>query len=272
MDSYVNGSDVESGIFTVTATHKQYHETTLDLTINGEVVHTTDEHPFLVMNGDEYRWVEAEHLNIDDQVVSVDSSLGVVEAVTIIDEPQTMYNLTVDLVATYVIGEGHWVVHNSNWPLLCDIPVGELGEGRYRVETLGEISKIPGIYEFVHLNRKELPYVGSSLDLVVRLRGRKYAGDFLNYSDVVFTPIAGASKTMIELAETIRILQVRAGVAGDIYNMANGWNDNLVQITRKLYPTKPANVPKFWKSNIYLPDIKRLMNNSEYAWPSWLKP
>ena len=81
------------------------------------IVHTTDEHPFLVAEGEELRWVEAGQLIIGDMVVSADGTIGLVEAVEIILEAQTMYNLTVALSATYVVGTGQWVVHNVECPV-----------------------------------------------------------------------------------------------------------------------------------------------------------
>jgi hypothetical protein len=32
----------------------------------------------------------------------------------VVDAPQTMVNLTVELAATYLVGDGRWVVHNTN--------------------------------------------------------------------------------------------------------------------------------------------------------------
>ncbi len=106
----------EVDIYHVSATHTQHHETTLDVTIDGETLHTTDEHPFYVIRDNEEQWVEAKHLQADDRVLAADGTLGVVEAIEIVDKPQTMYNLTVALVATYMVGDGQWVVHNQN----CD--------------------------------------------------------------------------------------------------------------------------------------------------------
>lgn len=112
---YNEGAD-EVDVFVVTATHKQVHSTTLDVTIEGEIVHTTEEHPFLIVIEDELQWTEAKHLNIGDTVLAADGSTGTVEAVQVVDEPQVMYNLTVDLVATYLVGEQGWIVHNVDTP------------------------------------------------------------------------------------------------------------------------------------------------------------
>ncbi len=102
----------EVDIYHVSATHNQRHDSTLDLTIDGETLHTTDEHPFYVIRDDQEQWVQAKHLHIGDRVVSGLGEIGTVEDIIIIDQPQTMYNLTVSLVATYLVGDGQWVVHN----------------------------------------------------------------------------------------------------------------------------------------------------------------
>ncbi len=110
----------EVDIYHVSATHTQHHETTLDVTIDGETLHTTDEHPFYVIRDNEEQWVQAQHLHIGDAILSALGETGIVEDIIIIDQPQTMYNLTVSLVATYLVGNGQWVVHNQN-PNLEDL-------------------------------------------------------------------------------------------------------------------------------------------------------
>ncbi len=103
----------EVDLYHVSATHTQRHDTTLDLTIDGETLHTTDEHPFYVIRNNQEQWVQAQHLHIGDSVLSGLGETGIVEDIIIIDQPQTMYNLTVALVATYMVGDGQWVVHNA---------------------------------------------------------------------------------------------------------------------------------------------------------------
>ncbi len=102
----------EVDLYHVSATFQQQHNSTLDLTIDGETLHTTDEHPFYVVRDNEEQWVQAQHLHIGDSVLSGLGETGTVEDIIIINEPQMMYNLTVALVATYLVGDGQWVVHN----------------------------------------------------------------------------------------------------------------------------------------------------------------
>jgi RHS repeat-associated protein len=104
-----NPHDESVDLFQVTATFAQQHTHTLNITADGETIHTTDEHPFLNADG---VWVNAQDLQVGDEVVSADGDVGIVEAIERIDEPQMMYNLSVAVVATYLVGDGKWVVHN----------------------------------------------------------------------------------------------------------------------------------------------------------------
>jgi RHS repeat-associated protein len=122
-----NPHDESVDLFQVTATFAQQHTHTLNITADGETIHTTDEHPFLNADG---VWVNAQDLQVGDEVVSADGDVGIVEAIERIDEPQMMYNLSVAVVATYLVGDGKWVVHNvdrpdvPNWGTSFDIALG----------------------------------------------------------------------------------------------------------------------------------------------------
>jgi len=56
--------------------------------------------------------VTAESLSVGDEVIASDGTTGRITALERINEPQMMYNLSVAVVATYLVGEGRWVVHN----------------------------------------------------------------------------------------------------------------------------------------------------------------
>ncbi|MEO1290471.1 MAG: polymorphic toxin-type HINT domain-containing protein, partial [Chloroflexota bacterium] len=167
------------------ATHKQVHDTTLEIVIDGETLHTTAEHPFFVP---ERGWVEAGQLNIGDLVRAADGSCGAVDSVTMIDEPQTMYNLTISLVATYLVGEQGWVVHNTNDFICRYLPAGEAGQ--YRLQTKdGPPPRVSGIYEYIDRTRDDLWYVGEATDLRARLRRERSEGRFNDWIEVIWTPL-----------------------------------------------------------------------------------
>ncbi len=121
----------EVDLYHVSATYTQHHETTLDVAIDGETLHTTDEHPFYVIRDDQEQWVQAKHLHIGDSVLSTLGETGIVEDIVIVDQPQTMYNLTVALVATYMVGDGQWLVHNQDFPFDIIGATLFLGEGDF---------------------------------------------------------------------------------------------------------------------------------------------
>jgi hypothetical protein len=80
------------------------------LTIDGELIETTPEHPFYTA---EDQWVTAGDLQMGDEVRRADGSYGIVEAVEFVHQSQSMYNLTVADAHTYFVGDGQWLVHNK---------------------------------------------------------------------------------------------------------------------------------------------------------------
>ena len=90
----------------------------VDVTIDGETVTATDEHPFFV-SGDG-RWVYAEDLEAGDRLLTPEGETVRVEAVRVYTEIEKVYNLTVEGVHTYYVeaGDGDFVlVHNTSCPL-----------------------------------------------------------------------------------------------------------------------------------------------------------
>jgi hypothetical protein len=80
------------------------------LTIDGEVVETTPEHPFYTEDG---LWVPAGELEIGDLVYKADGEFGTVESVAVVCRLQPMYNLTVVRAHTFFVGDEQWLVHND---------------------------------------------------------------------------------------------------------------------------------------------------------------
>jgi hypothetical protein len=103
----------ETGYFTVTDVLVHYDPGTILLTIDGETIETTGEHPFFTW---QRGWVNAGDLQPGDWIYNTDQSYGVVESVVVEAEPQVMYNLTVDVAHTFFVGDEGWLVHNQNGP------------------------------------------------------------------------------------------------------------------------------------------------------------
>ena len=102
-----------SGYYTVTATWAHEDPVTVLLTIDGEIIETTSEHPFLTADS---TWITADALTVGTELQNVDGDVGVVEAIEFVETPQVMYNMTVADAHTYVVGDGEWLVHNAR----CD--------------------------------------------------------------------------------------------------------------------------------------------------------
>jgi len=58
--------------------------------------------------------MDAEDLQLGDDIRKADGSTGEVESIAIEKTSQEMYNLTVDEAHTFFVGDGQWLVHNSN--------------------------------------------------------------------------------------------------------------------------------------------------------------
>lgn len=94
-------------------TFSKYVYQTIGLTINGEYIETTYNHPFYspIYNC----WVEAGSLVDGDYVLDSNGNCQVVQAVKInnYDYPVIVYNFTVENNHTYYVGENEVLVHNK---------------------------------------------------------------------------------------------------------------------------------------------------------------
>ena len=128
-----------TGYSAVSATFSHVDATIVELTIDGETLETTAEHPFYVVADAPWlatgetqgRWVEAGDLQVGDAVQQADGTTGTVTAVAVVAQPQRMYNLTVADAHTFFVGDGEWLVHNCGIASVRDfIPAhGIAGDG-----------------------------------------------------------------------------------------------------------------------------------------------
>jgi len=111
----------EIGPYPVTDTMVHLDPAVIELTIDGELIETTPEHPFYVMESAPWlaegqtagRWVDAGELTLNDLIWQADGTTGRVQSVTIVPVEQWMYNLTVGVAHTFFVGDGGWLVHNA---------------------------------------------------------------------------------------------------------------------------------------------------------------
>ncbi|CDG36446.1 Hedgehog/intein hint domain protein [Acetivibrio thermocellus BC1] len=99
---------------TVLETYVRETTELLHLTINGEVIKTTFEHPFYVKD---VGFVEAKELQVGDKLLDSKGNVLVVEEkkLEITDEPVKVYNFKVDDFHTYHVGNNGILVHNANY-------------------------------------------------------------------------------------------------------------------------------------------------------------
>ncbi|MEZ4868012.1 MAG: polymorphic toxin-type HINT domain-containing protein [Caldilineaceae bacterium] len=111
----------QTGYYTVTAVMAHEDPLVVWVTINGETLSITPDHPFYAMASAPWlalgetmgRWQAAGYLVVGDHIRRANGQTGVVQAVQVVQEPQMMYNLTVAEVHTFFVGEQGWLVHNQ---------------------------------------------------------------------------------------------------------------------------------------------------------------
>ena len=108
----------------------------------------------------------------------------------------------------------------------------------------GTPPKGPGIYEFIHNRRNNLPYVGESGNLHQRLTDHLRDGNIKSFDDVVWTPIGSRKQRIRNIAEETRIRQLEDQF-GDITRLANSINDEGNAI-RSPYPINEPRFSRLW--------------------------
>lgn len=127
----------------------------IHLTINGETIATTPEHPFyeretapwLAVGETEGRWTRAGELIAGDQIQQADGTTGVVQTIVFEATPQVMYNLTVAEAHTFFVGDGNWLVHNAKCYRVEGTP-----NLRLDIDGAGNVSMISGKDGMLHLS------------------------------------------------------------------------------------------------------------------------
>jgi hypothetical protein len=104
----------EIGTFEVTNTISHEDPEIAYLVIDGKTIETTPGHPFYTSDGE---WVEVKDLELGDLIMNLDLEYGTVESIEIVPQVQVMYDLTVDEVHNFAVGDGAWVVHNADFCL-----------------------------------------------------------------------------------------------------------------------------------------------------------
>ena len=108
---------METSLKTVLETYIREVTTLVHLTVNGEEIVTTVDHPFYVKN---QGFIKTGELIVGDELLDVNGNVLLVENfdVELTEEPTTVYNFQVEDFHTYHVGENGVWVHNSNCKLI----------------------------------------------------------------------------------------------------------------------------------------------------------
>ena len=116
------------------------------LSINGEKIETTEEHPFYVEGRG---WTEAASLKEGDEVRTADGSVVAVEASESIklSEPVKVYNFEVEDFHTYYVSEQKVLVHNTCAMTAKNVSVhvGKSGDTKYIVGAYKDVKGVEGM-------------------------------------------------------------------------------------------------------------------------------
>ena len=103
---------METSPKTVLETYIREVTTLVHLTVNGEEIVTTVDHPFYVKN---QGFIKAGELIVGDKLLDVNGNVLLVENydVELTEEPVKVYNFQVEDFHTYYVGENNILVHNA---------------------------------------------------------------------------------------------------------------------------------------------------------------
>lgn len=108
--SYVERSG-QAELRPVTALSQRDADRLVQLTIDGETIQATEEHPFYVVG---HGWKGAIHLNLGERIVTQTGAIAQVEAKWVRLTKAAVYNFTVDANHNYFVSSDRILVHNAD--------------------------------------------------------------------------------------------------------------------------------------------------------------
>ena len=123
----------------VLAKSKRWTDTILNLHTSTEVIETTPEHPFYV-NG---KWIEAKNLTPGDEIRSKDGNTIRVVKTEEVNAPQYVYNLLVEGVHNFYVGNQGLLAHNCT-----DVPISGI-PGVNQITKGAGSDTLAGVQDFV---------------------------------------------------------------------------------------------------------------------------
>ncbi len=129
---------------------REYQGRSVFVTVEGETIEATFRHPFWVVRGEALaqrlrlshlapipeetttpgRWVDAGDLQVGDELLLRDGRIAAIEQIRISPFDGTVYNLAVEELHCYAVGENSVLVHNTNAPESGDVPSANGNGGR----------------------------------------------------------------------------------------------------------------------------------------------
>ncbi|WP_217697942.1 polymorphic toxin-type HINT domain-containing protein, partial [Sinomonas mesophila] len=193
----VIASDPETGEQEAKTVERRFvhDDTVIDLAVEGEPITTTEDHPFWSVT--DQRFERADQLEPGEEVLGADGRTIRVSGLDLGTRRQSLaYNLSVEGIHTYHIGEQGILVHNT-----CATGLGNSS----------------GIYA---VNSPKGVYVGQSNDILRRLAEHVRSGKFTaaDAAAAAIQPVSGG-KTQREIAEQMMI--DRLGGVPNLLNKVN---------------------------------------------------
>ena len=133
------------------------------LTINGELISTTIDHPFYVKN---QGFVSAGKLRLGDGVVDSKGNIYLLEKVVVefVKEPKTVYNFQVEDFHTYHAGNTGILVHNAKYDIgKYDEMPNEAGLDKHHVPQKAAMKKLDPNYDPAKGPSIKVPKVGHTI-------------------------------------------------------------------------------------------------------------
>ena len=180
------------------------------LSINGEAIETTNEHPFYVEG---HGWKNASDLKVGDKVRLEDGTAGTVEKAkhVALNSPVTVYNFEVEDFHTYYVSEQKVLVHNTCAATVKNTQVAKSGNNVQRVYRGDRSSMTP---EKVFTNGFKPKGTGN--DLLAHTTSNTTPGNFVSTSKSrdIAEEFAGKNGYVYEI-ETSRGINVNEVLGAD---------------------------------------------------------
>jgi RHS repeat-associated protein len=113
-----------------------HDDTVIDLVVDGEVITTTEDHPFWSVT--DHRFERADELEADEDLLGADGRLLKVSGLKLGSQHEAFaYNLSIEGIHTYHVGDGSILVHN-----MCGIPLPSQVVGRTTPLTTSQAADV----------------------------------------------------------------------------------------------------------------------------------